>query len=75
MFIPTVIYLIFKDIYETICKRIYDRRLWKNTRYNGMKFTMESGWDDFDKKYASPVFRFDNGERVVIDRTGNIVVL
>jgi hypothetical protein len=36
---------------------------------------MESGWDDFDKKYASPVFRFDNGERVVIDRTGNIVVL
>ena len=52
-----------------------DEYIFKDTKYEGMKFVRESGWDDYDKTYASPVFAFDNGERVVFDRFGEIVVL
>ena len=52
-----------------------DEYIFKGTKYEGMKFVRESGWDDYDRKYASPVFAFDNGERVVFDRFGEIVVL
>lgn len=52
-----------------------DKEIWKNTKYAGMKFVRESGWDDYDKTYASPVFSFENGERVVIDKQGNIMNL
>ena len=33
-----------------------DKEIWKNTKYAGMKFVRESGWDDYDKTSASPVF-------------------
>ena len=72
MFIPTVLYLIFKDIFESISWNVYDRRLWKGTRYQGMRFTRESTWYNYDKTYASPVFSFENGDRMVIDKQGNI---
>jgi hypothetical protein len=72
MFIPTVLYLMFKDIFKSISWKVYDRRLWKGTRYQGMMFTRESTWANYDKTYASPVFSFENGDRVVIDRQGNI---
>ena len=72
MFIPTVLYLMFKDIFKSISWKVYDRRIWKGTKYQGMKFSMESTWDNYDKTYASPVFSFENGDRVVIDRQGNI---
>ena len=52
-----------------------DRDMWNGTRYQGMKFVRESPWDNFDRKYACPVFSFENGDRVVYDRRGEIVVL
>ena len=52
-----------------------DRDMWNGTRYQGMKFTRESDWNNYDRTYASPVFAFENGDRVVYDRRGNIVVL
>ena len=52
-----------------------DEYIFKGTQYEGMKFVRESGWDDYDTAYASPVFSFENGERVVFDRQGNIVNL
>ena len=52
-----------------------DEPIFKDTRYEGMKFIRESGWDDYDKTYASPVFAFENGDRVVFDRYGEIVLL
>lgn len=74
-FIFMVPYLIIKDITTSICNKIYDRRIWKGTKYQGMKFYMESTWDNYDKTYASPIFVFENGNRVVIDKQGNIVEL
>lgn len=52
-----------------------DEYIFKDTKYEGMKFVRESGWDDYDRNYASPVFAFENGDRVVFDRYGEIVVL
>ena len=52
-----------------------DEDIFKGTMYDGMKFVRESGWDDYDKTYASPVFAFENGDRVVINRVGDIIVL
>lgn len=52
-----------------------DKEIWKNTKYAGMKFVRESGWDDYDKTYASPVFSFENGDRVVFNKYGCIEVL
>ena len=52
-----------------------DEYIFKDTKYEGMKFVRESGWDDYDMKYASPVFSFENGDRVVFDRYGEIVLL
>ena len=52
-----------------------DRDMWKNTKYYGMKFTREGDWTNFDQTYASPVFVFENGDRVVFDRYGEIKVL
>jgi hypothetical protein len=52
-----------------------DEPIFKGTKYEGMKFVRESGWDDYDRKYASPVFAFENGDRVVFDRYGTLVVL
>ncbi len=66
-------YLMIKDIITSICNKIYDRRIWKGTKYQGMKFTLESTWDNYDKTYASPVFVFENGNKVVIDKQGNII--
>ena len=74
-FIFMVPYLMIKDITTSICNKIYDRRLWKGTKYQGMKFSMESTWDNYNKTYASPVFVFENGNRVVINKQGNIVEL
>ena len=74
-FIFMVPYLMIKDIIISICNKIYDRRIWKGTKYQDMKFTLESTWNNYDKTYASPVFVFENGNRVVIDRQGNIVEL
>ncbi len=74
-FIFMVPYLMIKDIIISICNKIYDRRIWKDTKYQGMKFTLESTWNNYDKTYASPVFVFENGNRVVIDKRGNIVEL
>lgn len=74
-FIFMVPYLMIKDITTSICNKIYDRRIWKGTKYQGMKFTLESTWDNYDKTYASPVFLFENGSRVVIDKQGNIINL
>ncbi len=74
-FIFMVPYLMIKDITTSICNKIYDRRIWKGTKYQGMKFSMESTWDNYNKTYASPVFVFENGNRVVINKQGNIVEL
>ena len=74
-FIFMVPYLMIKDITTSICNKIYDRRIWNGTKYQGMKFSMESTWDNYNKTYASPVFVFENGNRVVIDKQGNIVEL
>ena len=74
-FIFMVPYLMIKDITTSICNKIYDRRIWRDTKYQGMKFSMESTWDNYDKTYASPVFVFENGNRVVIDKQGNIIEL
>ena len=74
-FIFMVPYLMIKDITTSICNKIYDRRIWKGTKYQGMKFSMESTWDNYNKTYASPVFIFENGNRVVINKQGNIVEL
>ena len=52
-----------------------DEYIFKGTKYEGMKFVRESGWDDYDMKYASPVFSFENGDRVVFDRYGEIILL
>ena len=52
-----------------------DKDMWKGTKYEGMSFNRESDWTNFDQTYASPVFSFENGDRVVIDRHGNIKVL
>ena len=75
-------YGLFKAIFEDIknCvnsvknKRL-DRSIFNGTKFDGKKFTMESGWDNFETEYASPVFVFNRGERVVIDRCGNINIL
>ena len=52
-----------------------DERIFKDTKYEGMKFVRESGWDNYDRSYASPVFSFENGDRVVFDKYGEIVLL
>ena len=52
-----------------------DREMWNGTRYQGMKFTRESSWNNYDRQYACPVFAFENGDRVVYNRAGEIVVL
>ena len=52
-----------------------DEYIFKGTMYEGMKFVRESGWDDYDQTYASPVFSFENGDRVVFDRFGEILKL
>ena len=44
-----------------------DDYIFKDTKYEGMKFVRESGWDDYDRTYASPVFSFENGDRVVFE--------
>lgn len=52
-----------------------DREIWKNTKWDGMSFSRESDWNNYGSEYASPVFAFENGDRVVIDKQGNIVEL
>lgn len=52
-----------------------DKQIWENTKYEGMNFTREGDWVNFDKTYASPVFHFENGDRAVFDKCGKIVVL
>lgn len=52
-----------------------DESIFKDTKYEGMKFVRESGWDNYDRSYASPVFSFENGDRVVFDKYGEIVLL
>ena len=52
-----------------------DRLLFDHTRYAGMSFTYETTWDNYDKTYSSPIFLFENGDRVVFDHYGVIKVL
>lgn len=49
-----------------------DEEMFKGTKYEGMQFIREYEGDNY---YASPVFRFANGDRVVINKMGNIMVL
>lgn len=47
-----------------------DRLMFEHTKYEDMPFIRETTWDNYDKKYASPVFKFKNGDRVVFDHYG-----
>ncbi len=58
--------------YPNVTEEELDMEMWKNTKYYGMKFTREGNWANFDHTYASPVFVFENGDRVVFDRYGEI---
>lgn len=54
-------------------------KLFENTRFANMSFTREFEWDKLTDlwnrgyQYVSPVFLFENGQRIVIDKQGNIV--
>ena len=61
--------------YFNLSEEEMDKRLFGKTRYDGMKFTLEGDWGHLYKDYASPVFVFENGDRVVFDKYGELVVL
>lgn len=68
--------LLNKHIFDpNVTEEELDREIWKNTKYAGMSFTREGDWTNFDQTYASPVFVFENGDKVVFDRCGELVVL
>lgn len=61
--------------YLNLSEEEMDKRLFRKTKYKGMKFTLEGDWTNLYEDYASPVFVFENGDRVVFDRRGELVVL
>lgn len=53
-----------------------DEMIFKGTKYDGLDFVRESEWSEYDCiNYASPVFKFENGDRVVIGKDGTIIIL
>lgn len=66
----------FKNIFNpNLTEEELDRDMFKNTKYAGMSFTRQGDWTNFDQTYSTPVFIFENGDHVVFDRYGELVVL
>lgn len=61
--------------FKNLTEEELERQIWKNTKYEGMSFKRMGDWNNYGSKYASPMFAFENGDQVVIDRNGDIKVL
>jgi len=73
----------FKSIdlgkYSSMTLDDYDREMFEKTQWSGMKFEREESWKEYSnrefREYASPVFKMENGDRVVVNRMGELITL
>lgn len=63
------------NIIEKFCnmtEKEQDAEIFKCSEYDGMDFVRLESWDNFDYAFASPRFKFENGDIVVFDKQGNL---
>lgn len=69
-----------KNVFQTYPHKAVDnldRLMFKGTKYENMDFYREVEWEDFkgDGELSTPVFVFDNGDRVAFDKKKNLIIL